>query len=248
LEVLSNLGINLGYLLVQISSFFIMLLVLTAWVYKPLVRMIEQRRESINQGLEDARVAAEARANAEQEAEKILAEARVNASQAANEIAQRAEEQVKDIKKAAEAEAVEIREEALAEIQQERDRVLGEVRGQVITLALAAAHKLVGEALDEQRQRSLIEEFFSGVKAGRVTVLTDESLVGDSALVTSALPLTEGEQDTVRNEVLAQLGETAEINFEVNPNILGGLVLRVGDKVMDGSVASQIEGLRKSLS
>jgi F0F1-type ATP synthase delta subunit len=47
--------------------------------------------------------------------------------------------------------------------------------------------------------------------------------------------------------MLNRLGETAEIAFNVNPNILGGLVVRVGDKVVDGSVAGQIQNLRNSL-
>ena len=75
MDALGNLGINLGYLLVQIFNFAILFLLLKAWVYEPIVKMIETRRVTIEQGLEDARVAAEARANAEQEAQTLLAEA-----------------------------------------------------------------------------------------------------------------------------------------------------------------------------
>ncbi|NIR66620.1 MAG: hypothetical protein GWN61_20130 [candidate division Zixibacteria bacterium] len=56
------LGINLGYLLVQIFNFAIVLLVLKAWVFEPIINMLERRRETIEKGIEDARVAAEARA------------------------------------------------------------------------------------------------------------------------------------------------------------------------------------------
>jgi len=74
------LGINLGYLFVQIFNFLIVLVVLRAWVYKPVVGLLEKRRETIAQGLEDARVAAEARDNAEKEAESVVAAAQQEAN------------------------------------------------------------------------------------------------------------------------------------------------------------------------
>jgi ATP synthase F1 delta subunit len=93
-----------------------------------------------------------------------------------------------------------------------------------------------------------LDEFFSGVKAGKVTVLEGESLTGASAEITSALPLTEGEQDTVKEDVLSKIGDHASVTFRVNPKILGGLVIRVGDKVFDNSVAGQLDALRQNLS
>jgi F-type H+-transporting ATPase subunit b len=80
-----------------------------------------------------------------------------------------------------------------------------------------------------------------------VVVLEGEALQGASAEVTSALPLTEAEQDTVRQQLAKPLAGGASLSFRVNPAILGGLVIRVGDKVIDGSVAGKLEGLRQSL-
>jgi F-type H+-transporting ATPase subunit b len=72
---LEKLGLNLGYLLLQIFNFLILFVVLRVWVYKPILGLLEKRRTAISQGLEDARVAAEARANAEKDASRIVAEA-----------------------------------------------------------------------------------------------------------------------------------------------------------------------------
>ncbi len=242
------LGINLGYLLVQILNFGIMFVVLKKWVYEPILGLLEKRRETIAQGLEDARVAAEARANAEKEAEKIIAEAQAKASQIVREATERAEAAAREVKAEADAEAAKAREAALAEVEAERNRILGDLRSQVAALAMAAAQKLVGEALDEQRQRALIAEFFSGVKEGKVVILDEaEGLTGQAAEVVSALPLTEEEQEAVKRDVLAKIGADAIVTFRVDPSILGGLVIRVGDKVIDGSVAGKFEELRQSL-
>ncbi len=241
------LGLNLGYLLVQIFNFAIVFVVLRAWVYKPILGLLERRRETIARGLEDARVAAEARASAEKDAREIIAKAQAEASQKIREASERAEAAGREIQAQAEAEAAKAREQALVEVDQERDRILADVRGQIAALAMAATQRLIGEALDEKRQHALIEEFFSGVKAGKVTVLEGESLSGTSAEVTSALPLSLEEQDKVKQDVLAKLGGQATVAFRVDPSILGGLVIRVGDKVLDGSVSGQLESLRQSL-
>jgi F-type H+-transporting ATPase subunit b len=149
---------------------------------------------------------------------------------------------------AAEAEAAKKREEALAEVEREKERMLGDLRGQVAALSMAATQKLIGESLDQQRQHALIDEFFSGVKSGKVVVMEGEDLSGASAEVTSALPLTDDEKEAVKADILSKLGSQATVTYRVDPNILGGLVVRVGDKVVDGSVAGQLESLRQSLS
>ena len=78
-------------------------------------------------------------------------------------------------------------------------------------------------------------------------MLEGASVAGASAEVTSALPLTEVEQDAVKRDVLAKAGGDTTVAFRVDPAILGGLVIRVGDKVVDGSVAGQLGSLRESL-
>ena len=245
---MEGLGLNLGYVLVQIISFLVMVVILRAWAYKPILKMLEDRRNRIAQGLEDARVAADARANAEKEAEEVLTKAQQDAAVRVREATERAEEATREIKAEAETDAAEIRQAANAEAEQAKSRALGELRGQVAALAIAAAQKLIGEALDEKRQHALIEEFFSGVKEGKVTLLEGEGLAGANAEVTSALPLTTDEQDTVRSEIVERMGSGATISFRVDPGILGGLVIRVGDKVLDSSVSGKLQGLRQSLA
>ncbi len=234
------LGINLGLLIVQIIAFIIVFLTLNAWVYKPMLDMMDSRKKKIAQGLEDARVAAEARANAEKEAAKIISDAQAEAGKVVRESTERAAAAGKDVKAAAEAEAAKAREAAIADAELERNRILGDIRGQVAALAIAAANKLVGDALDEKKQHALIDEFFSGVKAGKVVVV-DGEFKGESAVVTSALPLNDDEMEAVKKNFGAK-----DVSFKVNPAILGGLVVKIGDKVLDGSVAGKLEGLRQN--
>ena len=245
---MEKLGLNLGFFLFQVFNFTILLVLLYAWAYKPIIRMLENRKHKIAQGMEDARVAGEARANAEQEAARIVAEAQTKANQVVREATERAETSVKDVRVAAEAEAHKIIEDARAQAQAERDNILSGVRSQIAALAIAATQKLVYESLDEKRQHALIDQFFSGVKAGNVVILEGAALSGAAAEVTSALPLTTAEMDAIKRDILTKAGSQASVNFKVDPAILGGLVIRVGGKILDASVAGQLESLRQSLS
>ena len=240
------LGINLGMLIVQIIAFTIVFLTLNAWVYKPMLNMMETRKQKIAQGLEDARVAAEARADAQKEADKILVDAQAEAAKIVREATERAAVAGQDVKAAAEAEAAKAREAAMSEAELERNRILGDLRGQVASLAIAAANKLVGETIDEKKQHALLDEFFSGVKSGKVVVLDNASFKGETAEVTSALPLSKAEEEVVSENLLNKVG-AKEVAFRVDPSILGGLVIKVGDKVLDTSVAGRLEGLRQNL-
>jgi F-type H+-transporting ATPase subunit b len=248
-DALTSLGINGPFLVSQIVNFLILFGVLGVLLWKPLMQNLDKRRQMLEKEKDDAEALAEARANigaerertlekAREEAQKIVAEAREQAAalteQAAQETHQKAEEALADARQAAE---------------EERNRILGEMRGQITALAIAAAQKIVGAALDEQRQQALVESFFSGILEGRVEVLPEgvRAEAGELVTVTSALPLTEGQQAIIRKDLVSRLGES-QIAFRVDPQILGGLRVRVGDRVMDGSAAGQLERLRQSLT
>lgn len=244
---MEKLGLNLGFLLVHIINFAIVYVVLRAWVFGPVTKMLEDRRNKIAQGLEDARIAADARATAEKAADKIIGDAQLKANEIIRETTSRAEALQKEMVAEAKQGIDKQRENALSEVEEERVRLLSEMRGDVSAIAIAAAQKLIGEALDEKRQRTLLAEFFSGVKNGRVVVIENQSVSGSGAEVTSALPLTSEEQQTVKQDVLSKIGDTASISFRVDPAILGGLVVKIGDRVVDGSVAGQLSNLQRSL-
>lgn len=244
---MEKLGLNLGFLLVQIVNFAIIFVVLRAWVYKPIIKMLDERRAKIAHGLEDARVAADARASAEEAASKIMEDAQAKGAELLKDATTRAELLQKELVNDAQKIIEKDRENALAEVEEERLRQLSEMRGDVSAIAIAAAQKLIGEALDEKRQHSLLTEFFSGIKGGKLQIIDSAKLDGNSAEVTSALPLTIEEQEQVKKNLAGKIGDKGSISFHVDPSILGGIVLRIGDNIVDGSVAGQLSNLQKAL-
>lgn len=231
------LGINLGYLIMQILIIIVMLLMMRGLVYKPILRILDERKARIAKGLEDSRQAAIARDNADAEAKKILDAARQEAAKIRQDAVTQAEETAKSIESKANEDAKGIMARAAEDAEEERNRILSDLRGQVAAISIAAANKLIGASLDENRQRELIADFFAKVPA-EVTALQ-----GDQAEITSALPLTDKEQANAKKVIKA-----STVNFRVDPRILGGLVVRVGDQVVDDSVASRMESMSASLN
>lgn len=230
------LGINLGYLLIQIIAFIVIYVLLTRFVYDPLIAVLRDRRTRIQRGLEDAEKAANARMNAEAEAEKILQQARVEAQGIVDEARGRGEEVGLQVQQDARAEAENIRNEAREAAQAERDVQLAGLRGQVAAISIAVAQQLIGATLDEQRQQALIDDFFAKVPDSA------KSLAGEVTVV-SAMPLDDDEQQKVQEQIGAD-----SVAFEVDPSILGGLIVRAADRVVDGSVRSGLDDMSQRLS
>ncbi len=230
------LGINLGFLIAQLINFGLIFGLLGVALWKPMTRMLDERAAKIAKGLEDSRIAEEARANAERDAEEIRNKARVEAQQIVADARDRAEEAGKDVTAQANEAAEEIRAEARAKAGEEREQVLSDMRSQVISLAIAAANRLIGESMDEKKQTQIVTDFFSK---------TPDNVkgLGDTIEVVSALPLTDAEKNQVQKATGAK-----DINYKVNPEILGGLVIRSGDKVVDGSVRTGLTSLAGRLN
>lgn len=231
------LGINLGYLLVQIISFIVIYLFLRAFAFNPISTALKERRERIARGEENARLAQEQLANAEAEAQKLLDEKRTEAQQIIADATRRADEAATAIQAEAREEARRIVEAAQADAEAERNRVLADMRSQIAALSLAAAQRVVGDGLSGAKQKALVDDFFSALPAEA------KGLKGQSVRVTTALPLTAAEQKKAQKQLGAD-----DVEFAVDPSILGGAIVRAGDRVVDGSVRSQLGALRTHLS
>lgn len=230
------LGINGGFLLAQLLNFGLFAVVMYFAAWRPLLKMLDDRREKIAKGVEDARIAAEARANAESEAGRVLADAQREAQKIIADARASAEERAKPIIQSAERDAEQIRANARTQAEQSVTSALSEVRGQVIALAMAATHKLIGESMSKDQQEKVINNFFT--TAGEQI----KGMSGDLA-VTTALTLTDAEKNNLAKQIGGNITE-----WHVDPSILGGIIVRSGDKVIDGSARSSLGTLASSLN
>ncbi len=69
-----------------------------------------------------------------------------------------------------------------------------------------------------------------------------------SATVTSAAPLTDADVSALRERLAGMTGGRVEISLQVDPDIMGGVMVRIGDRLIDGSVRGRLERLRTRLA
>ena len=151
--------INLFWVIVSAVNFLLFFIIVWTFAFKPVSKMLADRKERIEQGLKDAEQARRDRESAEAERVAALAEAR----REANEImarAQKTAQEMRDTDIAATKEELErLRARATAEIEAEKVRAIGELRAEVADLALEAASRVIGETMTSERERRLVEEF-----------------------------------------------------------------------------------------
>ena len=233
---LENLGINPGFLLIQIIAFIVLYTLLTRFIFTPLVNVLSERRNRIAKGLEDAAAAARARENAETEADKILAQARAEAQKVIDEARGRGEDVAQTVEQDARQIAAKIQYDAQTEAVATRNAELGNLREQVLNISVAVASRILGENITKTKQKALVNSFIADLPEG-------VKGVGGSVEVVSAMPLTATEQKKIQGEIGAD-----EVDYAVDPEILGGLVVRWAGGIVDGSVRSQLSGLMRSLN
>lgn len=158
-----GLVINVFWILVVAANFLIFLV--AAWYLglRNLPANLGARRSRIEQALKDADAARQERENAATERLAVIGKAR----QEAEDILTRAQRLADESRERDMAETrqqlEQMRERAAADIESEKERALVEVRNQVAELALAAAGRVVGETMNDARERRLVDEFLSQV-------------------------------------------------------------------------------------
>ncbi|MFN0146108.1 MAG: F0F1 ATP synthase subunit B [Dehalococcoidia bacterium] len=160
------LGINLPQLIAQIVNFTLLLILLRLTLYKPILKMLDERKKKISDGLNAAELAraeaVQAQANvqaqldlARKEGQEIVG----NAQQIATRIqADAREESARDREQAV--------ERARAEIQLERDRAIADLRGEFADITVSAAEKVINQAVDRPAHQRIIDEALAESRFG----------------------------------------------------------------------------------
>lgn len=111
----------------------------------------------------------------------------------------------------------------------------------------------VNGVLDEGRVRQALAEVVARKPRGYVATLhhfhrlVKLDLARRTAVVESATALGTAIQDSVRNHLTARHGAGLNLSFETNPGVIGGLKVRVGSDIYDGTVAGRLAALESSL-
>lgn len=145
-------------LLAQVVNFIVLLVILGKFAYKPLMRVLDERRERIANDLDSAEKTRNEAAALKEDYSKKLAEARSEAAAIVAKAEKAADKVHSDSIAEAQAEKEQMIKAAKQTIEQEKQQAMAEIRTQVIVLATEIAGKVVAEKLNSDDDKKLIEK------------------------------------------------------------------------------------------
>ncbi len=154
----ASLGINLPLLVVFIINFIILFILLRLFLYKPVLKMLDERAKRIKEGMELAEASKKEYEQAKSEVQKQMEKGRQEAQALIAQALQTGERLKEESREEALKQAQGIIDRTRAELESERQKMMDSLRKEFVDIAISAAEKVIRETLDKERHRKLIEE------------------------------------------------------------------------------------------
>jgi F-type H+-transporting ATPase subunit b len=155
---MEGLGINLPLLVAFVINFLILFGLLTLVLYKPVLRVLDERQAKITDSIEQAERIKEQTAHSEEEIRTHLETARKEGQAVIAQATQIGDRVKEEATEKARQEAENIVLKSQSEIRQERDKLVDDLRKEFVDIAILAAEKVTKETLDKQKHQKLLDE------------------------------------------------------------------------------------------
>ena len=164
-RIVTAFGVDWPHLLAQVASFCIVCFILYRFAYRPVLKMLEVRREQITQGLANAEQIKAELARTEAQRQEVMAQANAQANKFIEEARAAAARVLAQETQKAIAAAEQILVKAREAAAQDHDRMLAELKREVGRLVVQATTSVTGKILTSEDQRRLAEETAKQVAA-----------------------------------------------------------------------------------
>jgi F-type H+-transporting ATPase subunit b len=155
---MEGLGINLPLLVAFVINFAILFALLSIVLYKPVLKILDERQAKIKESLEQAEQIKEEAARSDEQIKANLEAVHKEGQALIAQAAQIGERLTEEAKEKARQQAESLIAKAHAEIGRERDKAIDELRKEFVDIAILAAEKVINETLDREKHRKLIDE------------------------------------------------------------------------------------------
>ena len=154
----TSLGINLPLLVVFIINFIVLFILLRLFLFKPVVKMLDERAKRTKEGMELAEATKKEYEQAKVEVQKQIEKGRQEAQAFIAQAVQTGERLKEESRQEATKQAQLIVDRTRAELETERDKIVENLRNEFVDISISAAEKVIKETLDKEKHRKLIEE------------------------------------------------------------------------------------------
>jgi F-type H+-transporting ATPase subunit b len=162
-----GIPLDLGKTIATIGVFLILFKLIEFFYLKPLTEAIDTRNNALQATFDEAEELKARMTELKTAYEEKLAKSEAEAREEIQRALAEAQQMKNQIIAEARTQADEIRRKADEDIEREKAKALVEMRTQVVELTLTATEKLIGESMDEDRQRRLVEKFIDTVEVGK---------------------------------------------------------------------------------
>jgi F-type H+-transporting ATPase subunit b len=154
----ASLGINLPLLVVFIINFIVLLVLLRLFLFKPVMKMLDERAQRTKEGMELAEATKKEYEQAKGEVQKQIEKGRQETQAIIAQAMQVGERLKEESRQEAAKQAQTIIDRTRTELETERDKIVEDLRREFVDISIAAAEKVIKETLDREKHRKLIEE------------------------------------------------------------------------------------------
>ncbi len=161
MTLLDALGLDIKIFIAQLVNFSILIFVLWRFAYKPVFKILEERRQKIAKGVKDSEKAEERLKEAETEKEEIISSARKEANNIIEEAKGKAELRYQEIVTKAKTDLKIVIEDEKEKIGNERKKAIIEIKKEAVTMIAEALTKIFPEKTDEKTDIAMIEKALS---------------------------------------------------------------------------------------
>lgn len=163
IQALQVISVNAWHILIALCNLLIMFLILKHFLFKPVMKMLADRKEQVDKVYRDAE---DARADAngmKKEYEERMASAREEADNIVRTAVDTAQRKGDSIVFEASSQASHIKKKAEEEIAREKQQMLQDVKGEISDLAVSIASKVVEREIDQKDYDSFVDDFIRNV-------------------------------------------------------------------------------------
>ena len=155
---------DLGLLFWMLLAFLIVFFLMAKFGFPVITKMVEERKQFIDESLRKAHEANERLAGIREESERLLSEARARQAEILSQAKATGDGIVREARERAQAEGAKLLQEAKAQIEAEKENALRDIRETVADLSVAIAEKVVRQKLaDDKEKQKLIERMLDEV-------------------------------------------------------------------------------------
>jgi len=157
-SLIQALGLDWRILLAQFFNFAILIFVLWRFAYKPVFKILEERREKIEKGIKDSEDATIKLDGSIKESKELISKARQEANAIVEEAQARAETRYQEIVTKAKEDIRVVMEKEKEKIIQEKDAIAEQLKSELSSLLLLSLKKVLSEGMDEEKDKKIIEK------------------------------------------------------------------------------------------